>query len=180
MHLQIPDTPLIVRSWQTSDAPAIVPLADNPNVSAGLRDAFPSPYRLEDASCFLKSATLPGSTQFALVAADAVVGGIGWVPRTDVDRFTAEIGYWLGEPFWGRGWMTHAVRAFADWLLGPSSPARLARLEARVYDFNQASARVLEKAGFVFEGRHRCAVFKRGAFHDALSYARVTTRQFIP
>jgi len=173
MHLHIPDTSLSIRSWRLDDATAVVSLANNPNVSAGLRDRFPHPYTHDDSLAFLATATQPESTNFAIAEQDAAIGGIGYKTGSDVDRFTAEIGYWLGEPFWGRGWMTRIVPVFSDWLLSLDAPQEFVRLEARIYEFNPASGRVLEKCGFQLEGRHRKAVFKRGRFADTLCFARI-------
>jgi ribosomal-protein-alanine N-acetyltransferase len=175
MHLTIPETDLIIRQWCLDDAATAVCHANNPNVSAGLRDRFPYPYTPDDAKAFLVKAVEPDSTHFAIASEreGGAIGGIGYEPRSDVDRFTAELGYWLGEPFWGRGWMTRVVSVFSNWLLGPEAPQEFVRVEARIYDFNLASSRVLEKAGFQFEGRHRKAIFKRGRFADTLSYGRV-------
>jgi ribosomal-protein-alanine N-acetyltransferase len=175
MHLTIPETALVIRRWCLNDAAAAVRHGNNPKVSAALRDRFPCPYTPDDAQVFLAKAIEPDSTHFAITSdhEGGVVGGIGYDIGSDVDRFTAEIGYWLGEPFWGRGWMTRVVTVFADWLLGPEAPQELVRLEARSYDFNPASARVLEKAGFQFEGRHRKGIFKRGRFADTLTYGKI-------
>jgi [ribosomal protein S5]-alanine N-acetyltransferase len=173
MHLTTTIPQLTIRSWRLTDAVALISHANNPNVSASLRDRFPYPYTLAEAEGFLASAALPAATHFALALDDQVIGGIGYDAGSDVDRFTAEIGYWLGETYWGRGWMTQAVQAFSTWLLSEASGEPFVRLQARVYAFNPASARVLEKAGYALEGRHRHAIFKRGRLADVLSYARL-------
>ena len=98
------------------------------------------------------------------------VGGIGLVLRTDVERVDAEVGYWLGEAYWGQGLMSGAVQVFAPWAL---ERFNLARLHAHVFAFNLSSARVLEKAGFALEGRLRQSAFKDGTLIDQLLYARV-------
>jgi RimJ/RimL family protein N-acetyltransferase len=109
-------------------------------------------------------------TNFAIAVAGEAVGGIGFILQPDVARRSAEIGYWLGEEFWGRGIATEAViamtaRAFAN--------HDLCRVYAHVFEWNRASARVLEKAGYEFEGRLRKSVTKDGKTIDQLMYAVV-------
>ena len=90
--------------------------------------------------------------------------------RTDVESRSGEVGYWLGEPFWGQGIATAAVRAFVKYVFATFD---LVRLDACLYEWNPASARVLEKAGFTFEARLKSAVFKDGQLIDTLLYALV-------
>src|SRR5580704_15504152 len=86
---------------------------------------------------------------------------------------TAAFGYWLGRHYWGRGIGTDAAKTLSDRAL---RTGRLRRLEARVFAPNVASARVLEKCGFVFEGRLRDFYIDRnGSICDALNFARFTT-----
>ena len=99
-----------------------------------------------------------------------MAGGIGVVLQSDVERVSAELGYWLGERAWGRGVMTEAVAAFVPWAFDRYS---LTRIYAHVFEFNVASTRVLEKAGFLCEGRLRKAVIKNGQVLDELMYARI-------
>jgi RimJ/RimL family protein N-acetyltransferase len=98
---------------------------------------------------------------------DAVVGGIGIDVGTDVFRRSAEIGYWLGEPFWGRGIATEVLRALTDYAWATFD---IIRLEAGVFSWNPASARVLEKAGYTLEGCLRQGVVKQGRVGDRLIY----------
>lgn len=107
---------------------------------------------------------------FCIEVEGRAAGGIGLHPGHDVNRLTAELGYWLAEPFWGRGIATAAVRAIV-----PHGFASLPlnRIEAYVYANNPASARVLEKAGFTCEGRLRRSVIKDDQVLDSLVYARL-------
>ncbi|HNS19206.1 MAG TPA: GNAT family protein [Sedimentisphaerales bacterium] len=160
-----------IRDWSGGDAGAIARYANNPNVAIWLRDRFPCPYRLSDAKVFLgKVARQNPQTVFAIATQEEAVGGIGLEFRDDVHRFTAELGYWLGEPFWGRGIMTEAVRAFTAWSF---EHFEVHRIYASVFDGNDASVRVLEKAGFQREGRLRASVFKHERILDQLLYARI-------
>ncbi len=161
----------VIRPWTLDDAPAIVRRADNPNVSRWLRDRFPSPYRLADAEAFLRGVTEGGREMaWAVEVGGEPIGGVGLVMGRDVERYSAELGYWLAEPFWGRGFATATVRRVVDHAF---SDLGLLRVWAVTFDANPASARVLEKSGFVFEGVQRSAAVKRTRAHDLLVWAQV-------
>ena len=101
----------LLRPWRPGDESSLVRHANNRNVWRNLRDLFPSPYTLADARRWIgHAATRPADTAFAVVVEDEAVGGIDVRLGEDVFLGTAEVGYWLGEPFWGRGIMTEAVR----------------------------------------------------------------------
>ena len=106
----------VIRRWRTRDAASVVRYANNYNVSRYLRDRFPYPYTMEHARAFLAGAVGEdgGETKFAIEVDGEAVGGIGVIPGADIERFSAEIGYWLGEPFWGQGYMTEAARMLVD------------------------------------------------------------------
>ena len=94
----------VVRSWRTSDAESLLRHANNRNIWLNLRDAFPHPYTKHDARAYIRSVReRTPETTFAISVDDEAVGSVGFVLRTDVERVSAEIGYWLAEPFWGRG-----------------------------------------------------------------------------
>jgi RimJ/RimL family protein N-acetyltransferase len=170
VHLDLGDA-RCVRSYVAADAAALARHANNAAVARGLRDRFPHPYTRVDAETFLRGiASGPAESDFAIASPDEVIGGIGVQRQHDVHRLTAEIGYWLGEPFWGRGIATRAVSAVSDWLFATTS---LERLFACVFETNPASTRVLEKAGYQLEGRMRRAVFKDGRVFDQLLFARL-------
>src|SRR5258706_16426599 len=107
---------------------------------------------------------------FAIVVDGQAVGGIGVNPGKDVERRTAAIGYWLGETFWGRGITTEALRAMTEHVFATFD---FERLEAYVFEWNLASARVLEKAGYTREARLRKKVTKQGSTIDCFLYARL-------
>jgi ribosomal-protein-alanine N-acetyltransferase len=159
-----------IRPWRLNDAESLVRHANNRKVWHALRDAFPHPYTVKDAHEFLEAAVSSVlRTLFCIEVNGAVVGGIGIRPGIDVHRHTAELGYWLSEEFWGRGIMTEAVGAFTDFCFQNFS---LRRIYAEPFANNAASARVLEKAGFTFEGRLKNNVLKDGELLDSLLYAR--------
>ena len=167
MRLELGD--VCVRPFALADAAAIVKHANNRAVWITLRDRFPHPYTAEDAAAFLRIATTQDPpSDFAIATADEVIGGIGLQRQGDVHRLTAEIGYWLGEPFWGRGIASRAVRAVTEWAFATTP---LERIFAYVFATNPASARVLDHAGYQFEGRLHRAVVKEGRVLDQLVYA---------
>ena len=99
---QIDAGPCLLRPWRPSDHDALLRHADNPRVARYLRDLFPHPYTSEAARAWLSRplhAARP-PTAFAIEVGGEAAGGIGLVPGTDVERFSAEVGFWLGEEFW--------------------------------------------------------------------------------
>ena len=159
-----------IREWRMDDAPSLAKHANNRRVWLGLRDAFPHPYTIEDANRFVQGSVVGAPRKNFCIEIDGVsVGGIGLRPGEDVHRHTAEFGYWLAEEFWGKGIMTEVVPAFVDYCFKEFS---LNRIYAEPFSNNPASARVLEKAGFVLEGRLRKNVVKDGKVVDSLLYAR--------
>jgi RimJ/RimL family protein N-acetyltransferase len=160
-----------LRSWRRGDEASLVRHADNRNVSRNLKDRFPSPYTPVDAEAWITySIAQRPDTSLAIAMDDAVVGGIGIDVGTDVFRRSAEIGYWLGEPFWGRGIATEALGAMTEYAFEHFD---ICRLEAGVFEWNPASMRVLEKNGYVLEGRARLGIVKDGRLGDRLLYALV-------
>ena len=159
----------VIRDWSRADARSLVRHADNRNIWINLRDRFPHPYRAEDAERFLQHAsrTTP-STVWAIEVDRHAVGGIGVEPLSDVERVSGEIGYWLGEPYWGRGIVTDAVRAVTPYAFRAFN---LTRIFALPFADNTASIRVLEKAGYVLEGRMIRSAIKDGIIRDQLMYA---------
>lgn len=162
------------------DAPSIAKYANNRKIWTNLRDAFPYPYGLQDAESFIsRSIASNPITVFAIATQSEVIGSIGLLLGKDVHRFTAELGYWLAEPFWGKGIMTQAVKSLTDYA---TSDLKLHRIFAEPYTTNPASARVLEKAGFLCEGILRSNVFKDGKVLDQYLYgyiANMTTQPVI-
>jgi len=159
-----------LREWRMQDASSLVKHGNNVNVAATLRDAFPSPYTPEDARRFIAMATGPTPDLFlAIDIGGEAVGGVGIHVLNDVKHRTAEIGYWLAEPFWGRGIATDAVRALVPVAFGRYD---INRLQAGIFSTNPASMRVLEKCGFSREAVHKDAIFKNGVFLDEVLYVR--------
>jgi RimJ/RimL family protein N-acetyltransferase len=160
-----------LRTWRASDLESLVRHANNRSVSITLRDRFPYPYTIEAGRAWLDAAATQAPPEnLAIDVAGLAVGGIGVIVGSDVHAHTGEIGYWLGEDYWGRGISTAAVTAFAPWAF---RTFHLTRLFADVFSSNPASMRVLEKAGFVREGLLRQHVYKGGRYLDMVVYARL-------
>jgi RimJ/RimL family protein N-acetyltransferase len=158
-----------VRSWRTSDAEALARHADNRKIWINLRDAFPHPYTSRDARDFIRSVLQrTPETTFAIAVHDEPVGSIGFVLHPDVERVSAEIGYWLAEPFWGRGIATDALAAVTRHAIEAHG---LTRIYALPFAWNAASCRVLEKAGYVLEARLRQSAIKNSQLTDQMQYA---------
>ena len=161
----------MLRDWQKEDKPTLAKHANNRKIWGNLRDAFPHPYGLADAEAFLATVfQQEPKTIFAIAHNHEAIGGIGLRIGEDVHRFTAELGYWLAEPFWNRGIMTQAVERFTEYAF---DRFKLHRIYAMPYGFNQASARVLEKAGFECEGLLHAHVYKDGKILDQYVYAKI-------
>ncbi len=157
-----------IRTFRPYDANALTKYANNPRVAMNLRDGFPHPYTKSDAVTFLDGLRdrVPELT-FAIASGGEAIGCISLTLQGDVWRSSAEIGFWIGEPFWGRGYTTQAVRALSAF--GFQNFA-LRRLYALVFGWNQASARVLEKCGYLREGCMREAIIKEGQVTDMWHY----------
>ena len=160
-----------VRPWRMTDADAVVRHANNLNVARQLRDRFPHPYLRANAQAFLKAA-VSGSdpSNLAIEVEGEAAGAIGYVAGSDVERYSAEIGYWLGEAHWGRGIATEALVMVTEHVF---TAANVLRLFAVPFADNLGSIRVLEKAGFVREAILRSSSVKFGVPRDQALYARV-------
>ena len=160
-----------LRPWLFTDVKALARHANNREIWLNLNEGFPHPYTLDDAKDFISSQRkVEPVVNFAVASDHEAFGGIGLRLGTDVARKSAEVGYWLGEAYWGRGIATAALRAVVDYAFATFD---LARIHAGVFEWNPASRRVLEKAGFSFEARLRKAVFKDERIIDQLLYALV-------
>ena len=167
MYLRL--TTCEIRSWRSSDADSIARYANNRKIWLNLRDAFPHPYERHHARDFIRAVSQrTPETNFAIVVEDAAAGSIGLVLHQDVERVSAEIGYWLAEPFWGRGITAEALSAVTKFAIEQHG---LTRIYAVPFAWNAPSCRVLEKAGYVLEARLRKSAVKDGKLTDQLQYA---------
>lgn len=160
-----------LRPFRIEDADSLAHHANNRKISMRLRDRFPYPYTKQDAKQFLGAVTSldHNATEFVLAIEvnGQAVGGIGVILGTDIERVSGELGYWLGEEYWGHGIVTEAIRQFAPWAM---ERFNLTRLHADTFCDNPASARVLEKAGFTKESVKQRAAIKNGEIKDLNVY----------
>jgi [ribosomal protein S5]-alanine N-acetyltransferase len=158
-----------IRSWRSSDLESLVAHANNRDIWLNLRDRFPHPYTARDGHAFLKHMRdQRPETAFAIAVNGEAAGSIAFQLGGDVERVSAEIGYWLGQPFWGRGIATEALVALTEYAIATHG---LTRVFAVPFASNTRSCRVLEKAGYVLEGRLRRSAIKDGVITDQLQYA---------
>ncbi len=159
----------LLRPWTIDDLPSLVKYANNFNIAKNLMDVFPHPYTEENGRSFIEMATKYTPPNILAIEVNGeAAGAIGVHPQTDVYRKNAELGYWLAEPYWGKGIMTEAIKqmveyGFANW--------DFVRIYARPYGYNIGSQKALEKSGFTFEAKLEKTFFKNGEFQDELIYA---------
>jgi len=156
--------------WSEAYIPHAAQYANNPRIAENLRDVFPHPYTEADAAWFIQDCLSKEAQQLcrAIVVDGEAVGCVSVLPQTDVYRRSGELGYWLAEPFWGRGIMTAAVGQICAVAFRRFD---LLRIYAEPYARNTGSRRVLEKNGFCLEGILRRSVEKNGVIEDSCLYA---------
>jgi [ribosomal protein S5]-alanine N-acetyltransferase len=160
------------------DAPVMAQLANNRQIWDNVRDYFPHPYTLTDAYDFIAFCQQQQPVQnFAIWHKSDWVGVIGLVLQKDVNRFTAEIGYWIGESYWGQGIGTEAIQQICRYAF---EDLKLLRLYAHVFEFNQVSMRVLEKAGFHLESKAPWAYIKNNQVGTEHRYVRLNPHVTFP
>ena len=170
--MELAGSRLKLRPWRRGDEEALVRHANNRNVWRNLTDRFPHPYTATDARAWVRQcSTSEGPPRHLAITVDGEpIGGTGFERLPDLARLTAEIGYWLGEAYWGQGFATEALRLTTDYAF---SQFDFVRLQAGVLEWNPRSRRVLEKAGYHLEARLAKAVYKDGQTIDSWLYVRL-------
>ena len=167
-----------LRTWKTEDAHDLTAAINNKKVLDNLRDGIPYPYTEKDAEQFL-NATLSAETgtqyAFAITYDGKVIGSIGVFRKENVHRLTGELGYFIAEPYWGKGITTEAIRQMCDYIFENTD---IIRIFATPFASNVASCRVLEKAGFQFEGTLRQNAINNGSVVDMKMYAIIKEDAF--
>ena len=154
----------LLREWTLADVDSLAENISNINIWNNVRDGLPYPYTREDAGTYIRvTMDKPYVQDFAIVADGKAVGGIGFIPLCDVERYSAELGYWLSEDYWNKGIMSESIRRVVDYVFRETD---IIRLFATVYEYNPASMKVLEKAGFTKQAILRKAAVKNGKVID--------------
>ena len=160
-----------IRKWQLKDAGSLAAALSNKKVQDNLRDGLPYPYTEKDGADFISemlSADENETFAFAITVDDVAVGSIGVFRQGNIHRQTAELGYYIAEKYWGKGIMTEAVKQVCDYVFQKSD---IIRIYGEPFAYNTASLRVLEKAGFQYEGTLRNNAVKNGKVLDMKMYA---------
>jgi [ribosomal protein S5]-alanine N-acetyltransferase len=162
-----------IRAWKIEDAQDLALSLSNKNIQDNLRDGLPYPYTTLDAQQFIESqlnAEKDSQYPFAIVCDDKVIGSIGVFRQGNIHRLTGEMGYYISEDFWNKGIATMAVKAICKYVFENTD---IIRIFAEPFSDNQASCKVLEKAGFKFEGTLRSNAIKNNKILDMNMYALV-------
>ena len=166
-----------LRAWSLADAPELARICNNKKVQDNLRDGLPFPYGEEDAKVFLSevlAADLDQNIAFAIETDGRLIGSISASRCGNIHFRTAELGYYLGEPYWGKEYATEAVRLLCGYVF---SRTDIIRVFAEPFAYNLASCRVLEKAGFQLEGVLRSNAVKNGRILDMKLYSCLREEQ---
>jgi RimJ/RimL family protein N-acetyltransferase len=165
------DDEVVLRELRKDDIQKLVDYANNEKVSINLRDGFPSPYTVADATKFIDMANSQNpKTIFAIDYQGNYVGNISLSLGTDVYRKSAEIGYFIGEPFWNKGIMTKAVNLITDYGF---EQLGIIRIYTGIFEYNKSSQRVLEKCGFIKKAVFQKAICKNDKIYDEIRYAKI-------
>lgn len=162
-----------LRDWKVGDGESIVKYANNPRIAKNLRDVFPHPYTLDDAHYFINQCIHRDKSKQlikAIIVDGEAVGSVGLNVQSDISRKNALLGYWLGEPFWGKGIMSEAIKRIAE---EGFEKLDIERIYAKPFADNKASRKTLERAGFELEGITKKGVYKNGVIKDGTVYSLV-------
>lgn len=160
-----------IRKWNLADAADLAAALSNKKVQDNLRDGLPYPYTEQDGADYISamlSADADDTFAFAITVDERVVGSIGVFRQGNIHRQTAEMGYYIAQGYWGKGIMTEAVKQTCEFVFGNSD---IIRIYAEPFAYNTASCRVLEKAGFQYEGTLRSNAVKNGKIIDMKMYS---------
>ncbi len=158
-----------LRPWTIDDAEQLSTIANNPNIAKFMMNQFPHPFTLEKANAFIERVT--NSSPQNVLAIDLnglAIGGIGVHMLQDIYCKNAELGYWLGEDYWGNGYITQAIKLIVKYGFENFD---IERIFAKPFGSNKASQKVLEKSGFIFEAQLSKTIFKNNVYEDELIYA---------
>ena len=164
-----------IRRWELSDARDLATALSNKKIQDNLRDGLPYPYTEQDGKEFISAMLADNESNtfaFAITVNGKVIGSIGAFRQGNIHRQTAELGYYIAEEYWGKGIMTEAVKQLCDYVF---SNTDIIRIYAEPFAYNIGSCRVLEKAGFQYEGTLRSNALKNGNVFDMKMYSKLKT-----
>ena len=164
-----------IRRWELTDAGALATALSNKKIQNNLRDGLPYPYTEQDGKKFISTVLAANENDtfaFAITVNEKVIGSIGALRQTNIHNKTAELGYYIAEEYWGKGIMTEAVKQLCDYMF---SHTDIIRIYAEPFAYNIGSCRVLEKAGFQYEGTLRSNALKNGRVLDMKMYSKLKT-----
>ena len=164
-----------IRRWELSDARDLATALSNKKIQDNLRDGLPYPYTEQDGKEFISAMLAANESDtfaFAITVNGKVIGSIGAFRQTNIHNKTAELGYYIAEEYWGKGIMTEAVKQLCDYVF---SHTNIIRIYAEPFAYNIGSCRVLEKAGFQYEGTLRSNALKNGNVLDMKMYSKLKT-----
>ena len=164
-----------IRKWALSDAKELAAALSNKKVQDNLRDGLPYPYTEQDGADYISAMLSADENEifaFAITVDEKLVGSIGIFRQGNIHRQTAELGYYIAEEYWGKGIMTEAVKQICGYVFDKSD---IIRIYAEPFAYNAASCRVLEKAGFQYEGTLRSNAVKNGEVIDMKMYSLLKT-----
>ena len=162
-----------IRPWRRSDKTALAAIINNKNILDNLRDGIPYPYSEKDAEEYITAMLSADQTKtfpFAITVGDELIGSISVFRCDNIHCRTAEVGYYIAEPHWGQGHCTSAVKQICAYIFEHTD---IIRIFADPFAYNTGSCRVLEKAGFQYEGTLRSNAYKNGKVLDMKMYALV-------
>jgi len=168
--MEIKGLRVILRSYEEKDAVRISEIANNKNIAQNMVDTFPFPYSLENAKTWIEHVigSEKNKSNFVIIFENEIVGGVGFGLKDGLYEGVASGGYWLGEDYWGKGIATEAWKMISDYAF---KNFNIRRMEAGVFSWNIASAKVQEKCGFKKEGVKRSSVIRMGRVGDEIMYA---------
>jgi RimJ/RimL family protein N-acetyltransferase len=153
-----------IRSWKPEDASELAAICNNKQIWLNVRDGFPHPYTVGNAVEWIRfTLTQQPIQNMAIIYQGCIAGSIGVIPKEDVYRKNIEVGYFIGESYWGKGIATAAVRELIDYI---TLNFDVVRIYAEVFGHNTASMKVLQKNGFHLEGIRKKAVIKNNVIMD--------------
>jgi len=162
-----------IRKWRIEDAASLASALNNKNVLDKLRDGLPYPYTKNDAEDYINAMLHSDESTtyaFAITVEDKAIGSIGVFRKDNIHRCTGEMGYYVAEPFWGQGVGTSAIKQTCRYIFEQTD---IIRIFAEPFAFNNASCRILEKSGFIFEGTLRSNAIKNGQIIDMKMFSLI-------